>query len=115
MTSHDSPDLNESVRVVLVTAPAQEVGQPIASALVEERLAASVNLVLELTSTCRIGEEVKRDEEVLSLNETCNPRCDSLAARVRELHPYELPEVLALPAVGGDPASVAWVTAEASP
>lgn len=115
MTSHESSNPDQSVRVVLVTAPSAEVGQQIALTLVEERLAACVNLVPGLTSIYRADGEVKRDEEVLLLIKTCDPRCDSLAARVRELHPYELPEVLALPAVAGDPAYLAWVTAEASP
>ena len=98
-----------------VTAPDAEVGTRIARALVEERLAACVNLVPGVRSLYRWEGAVQEDAEVLLMVKTREERVDALAARVRELHPYDLPEVLALPASGGSADYLAWVVAEASP
>ena len=112
MTSADSA---EDIRVVLVTAPEAEVGRRIASTLVEERLAACVNLVPGISSIYRWDGGVQEDVEVLLVVKTSEARCSELADRVRELHPYELPEVLALAAAGGSAPYLDWVRQEASP
>lgn len=105
----------ESVRAVLVTAPDSEVAAGLARTLVEEGLAACVNLVPGIRSFYRWEGQVQDDPEVLLVIKTRSDRCDALAQRVQELHPYDLPEVLALPAVGGSAAYLDWVAAESRP
>jgi periplasmic divalent cation tolerance protein len=105
----------EEVRVVLVTAPDAETGSRLARALVEERLAACVNLVPGVRSIYRWEGRIQEDAEVLLIVKTRADRCDALGARVRALHPYALPEVLALAAAGGSAEYLAWVAAESLP
>jgi periplasmic divalent cation tolerance protein len=102
------------VRVVLVTAPDAEVGARLARELVEARLAACVNLVGSVRSVYRWEGRVEDEAEVLLVIKTRAERFAALEARVRELHPYEVPEVLALAAAGGSRAYLDWVAAESS-
>jgi periplasmic divalent cation tolerance protein len=105
----------DEVQVTLVTAPDPEVGARIARALVEERLAACVNVVPGVRSVYRWGGAVQEDEEVLLVAKTRRDRAVALAERVRALHPYELPEVLALPACAGSEPYLDWVRRESAP
>lgn len=84
--------------VVLVTAPSMEVAANLARALVEESLAACVNLVPQVRSIYRWEGRVCDEPEVLLMIKTRSSRFEAVAARVRALHPYEVPEVLELPA-----------------
>ena len=102
------------VRVVLVTAPDPDTAAALARALVEERLVACVNLVPGVRSIYRWEGQVHDDAEVLLVAKTGAARCDALAARVRDLHPYDLPEVVVLPASGGSRDYLEWVIAESS-
>jgi periplasmic divalent cation tolerance protein len=103
------------VRVVLLTAPDAASAERIARALVEERLAACVNVVPGLRSVYRWEGKVEDASEVLLVAKTLAERAGALAARVAELHPYGLPEVLELPAVGGSEPYLAWVRRESRP
>ena len=107
-----SPD--SGVRVVLITAPDADTGSRLARTLVSEGLAACVNLVPGIRSIFRWEGEVQEEQEVLLLVKTRSDRCEALAARVRDLHPYDLPEVLALPAVGGSETYLDWVRSESA-
>jgi len=100
------------VRVVLITAPDAACAEQLARALVDERLAACVNVVPGVRSFYRWEGAVQADDEHLLLAKTRRDRADALAARVKELHPYELPEVLELAAAGGSPAYLEWVHTE---
>ena len=102
------------VQVVLVTAPDSEVAVKLARALVEAGLAACVNVVEGVRSIYRWEGEVRDEREVLLVIKTRRERSDELAARVRELHPYDVPEVLALPVVGGSRPYLDWVRAESA-
>ena len=104
----------DGVRLVLVTVPEGEVAARLGRALVEERLAACVNIVPGLRSIYRWEGEIQDDAEVLLMVKTRADRLDSLARRVQELHPYDLPCVLALPVEGGSAAYLSWVRSEAS-
>lgn len=108
-----SPD--PAVQVVLVTAPDLDTAARLGRALVEERLAACVNLVPGLRSIYRWEGALHDDAEVLLLVKTRTDRLEALSARVKELHPYALPEVLALPASGGSPAYLEWLRTESAP
>ena len=103
------------VRAVLTTAPNAEVGAALARALVDERLAACVNLVPGVRSFYRWEGAVQDDAEVLLIIKTRADRCEALAARIDDLHPYDVPEVLVLPAATGSVPYLAWVETETKP
>ena len=102
------------VRVVLVTAPDEACAERLARALVEERLAACVNVLPGVRSFYRWEGVVQDDTELLLVAKTRPERLEALAARVKELHPYDLPEVLEIPATGGSDAYLDWVRSESS-
>ncbi len=103
------------VRVVLVTAPDAEVASGLARALVDERLAACANLVPTVRSIYRWEGALQEDDEVLLVIKTTAAKTPALSERVKALHPYDLPEVLALPAAGGSEAYLDWVRSEVAP
>lgn len=104
----------QELRVVLATAPDADTGAALARVLVEERLAACVNLLPGVRSIYRWEGQVEDASEVLLLIKTRADRCEALASRVRELHPYDVPEVLELPAVGGSDPYLEWVRTESA-
>ena len=95
--------------VVYVTAPSAPVGRDIASALLDSRLCACVNILPSVTSLYVWEGEVCRDEEVLLLIKTSKARFDALAATVRQNHPYDVPEIIATPIVAGTADYLAWI------
>jgi periplasmic divalent cation tolerance protein len=103
------------VRVAFITAPDQEAAAGIARALVEEHLAACVNLLPGIRSVYRWEGAIEEDAEVLLVVKTRADRAAALVDRVVELHPYDVPEVVMLPAVGGSPTYLEWVRKEAAP
>jgi len=104
--------MKSEVVAVLVSAPDAETARRIGRTLVEERLAACVNLVPGVSSIYRWRGAVEEASEVLMVVKTRAARADALAARVQALHPYELPEVVVLPVRGGSRAYLQWVAAE---
>jgi periplasmic divalent cation tolerance protein len=98
--------------VVLVTAPTPERAAEIARAVVEERLAACGNVVPGLRSIYRWEGKVQEDAEALLVLKTTRARLDALRDRVLALHPYEVPEVIALPVEAGSAPYLAWIAAE---
>ena len=94
---------------VHVTAPNREAATELARALVEERLAACVNLVAGVRSVYRWEGKVHEDDEVLCLVKTRPELFDALMERVRTLHPYEVPEILAFEVADGSPAYLTWL------
>jgi periplasmic divalent cation tolerance protein len=97
--------------IVLVTWPAGEDAGPVANTLVEERLAACVNLLPEMDSVYRWKNTVERERERQMVIKTTASRVNALMARIKQLHPYEVPEMLVLPVVGGSEAYLEWLTA----
>ena len=110
-----APALAGAVRVALITAPDTDTATGIARALVEERLAACVNIVPGVRSVYRYQGALHEDAETLLIVKTRAERAAALEARVRALHPYELPEVLLLTATGGSAAYLTWVLEETAP
>ena len=100
--------------VVLVTAPGAEEAARIARALVEERLAACGNVVPGLRSIYRWEGAVHEDAEALLVLKTTRERFEALRARVLALHPYEVPEVVALPVEAGSASYLEWIVRETS-
>jgi periplasmic divalent cation tolerance protein len=109
------PSTETSVCAVLTTAPDRATAEALARALVDERLAACVNVVPGVCSVYRWQGEVQQDDELLLVIKTGVARAQEVAARIKDLHPYDLPEVLALPSVGGSPAYLQWVETETTP
>lgn len=97
------------VLLVYCTCPDGATAGAIADALVDGRLAACVTTLPGARSTYRWQGRIERAEEHLLLIKTTRGRLDALAARVRALHPYELPEVLAVESAGGLAPYLHWV------
>jgi len=95
--------------VAFVTAPNSEVALPMARTLVEEGLAACVNIVPSVRSVYRWQGEICDDAEVLLLLKTRQDRFEALRSRVAALHPYEVPEIIAVPIVEGHMPYLAWL------
>ena len=104
--------MSADVVAVLITAPDAETAERLARALVEERFAACVNVIPGMQSIYRWEGKVEEASEHLLVAKTRAARVSALAARVRALHPYALPEVVALPVKGGSDAYLRWVVAE---
>lgn len=98
-----------SVLVCLCTCPDPDTAARIADTLVAERLAACVNLLPGLRSVYRWQGQVEHADEMLLLIKTTADRLQALQQRILALHPYELPEVIAVEAAGGLPAYLDWV------
>jgi periplasmic divalent cation tolerance protein len=95
--------------VVLVTAGSEEQATQIAHALVSERLAACANIVSPIRSVYRWNDEVQTDTEHLLIIKTRANLVAKVAARVKELHSYEVPEVIALPILAGAKSYLDWL------
>ena len=94
---------------VLVTAPSKDVGRDVARALLEQKLAACVNVVPSIASFYTWEGELRSDEEVLLVIKTTGAAFDALVAAVRAVHPYDLPEIIALPIVAGSQDYLDWI------
>lgn len=99
-------------RLVYCTCPDRDHAERIARALVDERLAACVNLLPGIRSVYRWQGRVEAADEVLLLAKTAADRLDALQARIRALHPYELPEIVAVEIAAGLPPYLDWIVAE---
>jgi len=97
--------------VVLSTVGTEDEASRIARALVERRLAACVNVVPGVSSTYLWQGAVRTDAEWLLVVKTRRDRFDEVRAAIRELHPYELPEIVMLDIADGDAAYLAWIDA----
>jgi len=95
--------------VIFITAPNEEEGAMIARALVEERLAACVNIVKPIRSIYRWQEKIEDDMETLLIVKTRKQLFGSLENRVRELHSYTVPEIIAVPVVDGSGEYLKWL------
>jgi periplasmic divalent cation tolerance protein len=95
--------------IVFCSCPDVETAGRLADTLVEERLAACVTRLPGATSVYRWEGAVHRDPEVLLIIKTTAGRVANLTARIEALHPYEVPEVLAVPVDGGAERYLAWL------
>jgi periplasmic divalent cation tolerance protein len=94
---------------VHVTAPNREQASQMARALVEERLAACVNIVDGVQSVFRWEGKLHEDHEVLCLIKTRPDLLPALIERVQTLHPYDVPEILAFEVADGSAAYLEWL------
>lgn len=100
--------------IVLITFPSREDAQKIATVLIDERLAACVNLVSGVRSLF-VWEGVREEaDEVLAVVKTSHDQLESLIRRVTSLHPYRTPEIIAVPIVGGEQRYLDWIKGSVS-
>jgi periplasmic divalent cation tolerance protein len=95
--------------IVLITASSRDEAGSIGTALVDERLAACVNIVPEVRSLFFWDGRMQDEREVLLIVKSRLPLMDRLIARVKSLHSYTVPEVIALPIIAGSPDYLAWL------
>ena len=100
-----------SALIIFVTVPNRRAANRLARALVKERLAACVSLVPKVESYYRWKGKMERSSELLLLIKTTSRRYPTLQKRIRTLHSYTVPEILALPVVRGNPEYLAWLEA----
>lgn len=119
MTSRDvldSPvDGAVDVHVVLVTAPTEAVASALAERVVNDGLVACVNIVAGIRSVYRWQGAIESATEQLLVMKTTRDRLATLQATIVSLHPYDVPEIIALPVTGGLPAYLQWIVDETRP
>ncbi len=98
--------------LVITTLPDRATAERIAEALVTSRTAACVNILAECTSVYRWQEKMERSAEVPLLIKTTKDAYARLEIALRDLHPYEVPEIIALPVSAGLPSYLDWVAQE---
>lgn len=101
--------------IALNTCPNSEVAETIARALVSERLAVCVNEIPGITSTYHWQGRLERDAEVLLLIKTTMDQVPALERRLKELHPYELPEFILVGVCGGSASYLEWIRQNSGP
>jgi periplasmic divalent cation tolerance protein len=94
---------------VTTTLPNERLAQTVAAQIVEERLAACAQVSGPLSSTYYWRGSIEHDAEWYCHFKTTAARLHALQSRIRELHPYDVPEIIALPILGGDPDYLRWV------
>ncbi len=96
--------------LVLITCPNKEVSEQVASALLDQKLAACVNTMTPVTSLYTWKGEINRDEDILLIVKS---RADlfegELIPAVKGIHPYDVPEIIALPIIMGSEDYLGWI------
>ncbi len=102
----------EQILMVFVTVSSEAEGKKIGNILVENRLAACVNLVPQIHSIFRWKGNIENENEVLLLIKSTRERIDELVAKIKEIHSYDVPEILAIPVFAGNRDYIDWVLEE---
>ena len=102
------------VLLVLTNLPDREAAEKLASAVIKERVAACVNILGACTSVYRWQGVIENAQEIPLLIKTTGARYAALETVIRRLHPYELPEIIAVPLTQGLPGYLQWVGDETS-
>ncbi|HIP34606.1 MAG TPA: divalent-cation tolerance protein CutA [Methanothermococcus okinawensis] len=95
--------------IVFITVPNLEVGEKIGNTLVEKKLAACVNIIPEIKSVYFWKGNVENDNEHLLIIKTRKDKFKSLEKKIKEIHPYEVPEIVAIPIVLGSTDYLNWI------
>ena len=101
--------------LVLTNLPDRAAAERLADTLIEKRVAACVNILAPCRSVYRWKGAVQHDEEYPMLIKTAAERYPDLEAAIRAAHPYELPEIIAVPIECGLPAYLEWLATETAP
>lgn len=102
--------MKNKIIVVLSTCSGMDQGRQLARALVADGLAACVNLVPAVESVYRWEGQIQEDQETLMVIKTAEKRAGEVTDWLQAHHPYDVPEVVALPVVGGSDRYLGWVT-----
>ncbi len=105
--------MNEDLKIVFVTAP-RDKGALLAKEILEKRLAACVN-VTNTVSYYWWNDKIEEDEEVLLIIKTRKQLFSELMEFIKKVHPYEVPEILAVNVCNGNPEYISWVIKETAP
>jgi periplasmic divalent cation tolerance protein len=105
--------MNDKGMLIMTTVDSEELAGVLASALLERRLAACVQEV-RINSRYRWKGELRRDAEFLLLVKTSKEAAEAAMERIRDIHRYEVPEIIAVPITAGLPAYLEWLAAEAN-
>lgn len=105
-------DSQASPLLVLTNLPDQQTAQTLAHQLVEQKLAACVNILSPCTSIYRWQGKIENAQEIPLLIKTTDTVYPALEKAIREMHPYELPEIVQVPLSGGLPAYIQWLIGE---
>ena len=97
--------------VVLMTASSAEEAQNVAKAIVEARLAACCNIIPQIRSIYHWHGSIHDEAEVMMIAKTRQDLMPDLIAKVRSIHSYEVPEIIAMPIVAGLDAYLGWIDA----
>jgi periplasmic divalent cation tolerance protein len=97
---------------VMTTIDSREDAQNIAQALVQGRLAGCVQIIGPITSVYWWQDQIETDEEWLCIAKSHQELYPRLEKTIRQVHPYDVPEILAMPVVAGNPDYLAWLTNE---
>jgi periplasmic divalent cation tolerance protein len=108
-SADDASREHPSFAIVLTTLPAGHDAEQLARTLVEERLVACANVLAPMQSIYRWQGRIEQDEERQVVMKTVTGRVPALRARLRELHPYDVPEFLVVPVLDGSEAYLDWV------
>jgi periplasmic divalent cation tolerance protein len=101
--------------LVITNLPDRDSAAKLGQELVEKRLAACINILSPCRSIYRWNGKIEDTEEFPMLIKTTRTRYPELEAAIRARHPYELPEIIAVPLAGGLPAYLEWVDTETRP
>ena len=106
------PVTKSEVVIVLVTVPGLREGRRISRAILTSRLAACVNVIPGVQSLYHWKGTMVLEKEVMLVMKTTRLRYRRLEQKIKQLHPYEVPEVIAVPLICGSPQYIEWVTRE---
>lgn len=96
-------------KIGFITVPSKELGEIITNALIEQHLVACVNIIPQVTSIYRWKGEICRDSELLCIMKTSEDKIETIIQKVKELHSYEVPEIIFIPIEAGLPAYLKWI------
>lgn len=104
--------MTDDAHLIYLTAPSHDEAIALAQTLVGERLAACANVLGQITSVYWWDGKLNQEPEVALVLKTRTDLVEALTARVRELHSYDCPCVVALPISGGNPEFLRWIATE---
>lgn len=104
----------EDYAIVFVTTADEEEGRLISDVLLERRMASCVNIVDGVNSLYRWNGKINETEECLLLIKTKKALLDEVVSLIKEIHSYEVPEIIALPVIGGSEDYFNWIDQEVS-
>ena len=106
------PITKSDIIIVFVTVPGPREGSRISRAILTSRLAACVNVISGVQSMYQWKGKIVREKEAMLVMKTTRLRYRKLEQKIKKLHPYEVPEVIAIPLICGSSQYIEWVTRE---